>query len=113
LWPTESKVSVLSKEQVLKLTEGGGSSDTLLVVYAPWCKYCQAMEKSFADLAALTTSAFTVAKYRGDEDREFVGKHLGVKSFPTIVKVKKSGEVIKYESEARDVESLRTFAQKN
>ena len=48
-------------------------------------------------------------KYRGDEDREFVSSSLNTQSFPTINYISKDGKVTKYESEKRDVASLKAF----
>jgi len=84
--------------------------DALLVVYAPWCQYCQAMEEEFEKLAA--SSSIPVYKFRGDEQREFVGAELNTKSFPTINKITSSGEAVKYESEVRTVEAITEFATK-
>jgi len=53
-----------------------------------------------------------VYKFRGDEERDFVSSSLNTKSFPTINVVRGDGLVVKYESEARDVESLKAFVEK-
>ena len=54
----------------------------------------------------------TVAKYRGDEERDFVAKEFAVESFPSI-SVFKGGKMTKYTSEARDTASLRAFVEAN
>merc|ERR1711907_26045 len=62
----------------------------------------EAYEKFAADAAA---KGITVAKYRGDEDRDFVQSKFNTESFPTI-NVIKGGKATKYESEDRSVEAL-------
>ena len=80
----------------------------MMVVYAPWCPFCQAMEEEYEKLAAEFGDSVKVAKYRGDEDREFVISNFNTESFPTI-NVLKDGKAVKYESEKRDVDSLKAF----
>jgi len=41
LWGAGSKVEALSKAAVEKLVGGARDKDTLLVLYAPWCPFCQ------------------------------------------------------------------------
>ena len=50
-----------------------------------------------------------VYKFRGDEEREFVGENLNTKSFPTVNFVKADGSVVKYESEDRKAEDFANF----
>lgn len=94
-----------SQADVKSLVASGGES--LMVVYAPWCQFCQKMEEDFEKLAA--EGGISLYKYRGDEDREFVSSELNTASFPTINLVTKDGKVIKYDSEKRDVASLKAF----
>lgn len=110
LWEegSSSVKQVTSQEDALALKNG--SDKSVMVVYAPWCQFCQAMEEDYEKLASELGDSVTVAKYRGDEDREFVTAEFGVQSFPTI-NVVKDGKVIKYESEQRDVESLKAFVE--
>ncbi|KAE8659765.1 5'-adenylylsulfate reductase 1 [Hibiscus syriacus] len=84
----------------------------IVVVYAPWCPYCQAMEESYVALAEkLAGSGVKVAKFRGDgEHKEYAQKELQLGSFPTILFFPKhSAKPIKYASEKRDVDSLMAF----
>ena len=77
-----------------------------MVVYAPWCQFCQGMEEAYEKFAAdAAAKGITVAKYRGDEDRDFVQSKFNTESFPTI-NVIKGGKATKYESEDRSVEAL-------
>ncbi|XP_019436028.1 PREDICTED: 5'-adenylylsulfate reductase 3, chloroplastic-like [Lupinus angustifolius] len=84
----------------------------LVVLYAPWCPFCQAMEESYVDLAEkLAGSGVKVGKFRADgEQKEFAKRELQLGSFPTILFFPKhSSHPIKYPSENRDVDSLMAF----
>ena len=84
----------------------------LVVLYAPWCRFCQAMEESYVDLAEkLARSGVKVAKFRADgEQKEYAKSELQLGSFPTILLFPKhSSQPIKYPSEKRDVDSLTAF----
>ena len=85
----------------------------LVVLYAPWCPFCQAMEGSFVELAEKLagSSGVKVGKFRADGDeKEFAKNELQLGSFPTILFFPKhSSQPIKYSSEKRDVESLMAF----
>ena len=109
LWIGGSKVAELSKAEAEKLP--GSNKDGVVVVYAPWCKFCQALEPQFEELAK-GLNGVMVAKYRGDEDRDFVKAKYNTNSFPTI-NVIKGGKVIKYESEDRSVAAMKKFVQDN
>ncbi|OIV91922.1 hypothetical protein TanjilG_00590 [Lupinus angustifolius] len=84
----------------------------LVVLYAPWCRFCQAMDESYVDLAdKLAGSGVKVGKFRADgEQKEFAKSELELGSFPTILFFPKhSSHPIKYPSEKRDVDSLMAF----
>ncbi|KAA3452595.1 5'-adenylylsulfate reductase 2, chloroplastic-like [Gossypium australe] len=84
----------------------------VVVLYAPWCPFCQAMEASYVELAEkLAGSAVKVAKFRADgEQKEYSKNELQLGSFPTILFFPKhSAKPIKYASEKRDVDSLMAF----
>ncbi|XP_047164093.1 5'-adenylylsulfate reductase 3, chloroplastic-like [Vigna umbellata] len=84
----------------------------LVVLYAPWCPYCQAMEESYVELAQrLEGSGMKVGKFRADgEQKEFARRELELGSFPTVMFFPKhSSRPIKYPSEKRDVDSLMAF----
>ncbi|XP_045815149.1 5'-adenylylsulfate reductase 3, chloroplastic-like [Trifolium pratense] len=84
----------------------------LVVLYAPWCPYCQDMEESYVDLAEkLAGSGVKVGKFRADGDQKEFAKHeLKLGSFPTILFFPEhSSQPIKYPSEKRDVDSLMAF----
>ncbi|KAL3850878.1 hypothetical protein ACJIZ3_012760 [Penstemon smallii] len=84
----------------------------VVVLYAPWCRFCQAMEGSYVELAEkLAGSGIKVAKFRADGDEKaFAQQELQLGSFPTILFFPKhSPRPIKYPSEKRDVDSLMAF----
>eukprot|EP00614_Pseudopedinella_elastica_P007688 CAMPEP_0172596834 /NCGR_PEP_ID=MMETSP1068-20121228/16684_1 /TAXON_ID=35684 /ORGANISM="Pseudopedinella elastica, Strain CCMP716" /LENGTH=419 /DNA_ID=CAMNT_0013396051 /DNA_START=60 /DNA_END=1319 /DNA_ORIENTATION=- len=109
LWDASKAVKAVDKDGALALKSSGDTS--VMVVYAPWCQFCQAMEDQYDALATkLGASGITVAKYRGDEERDFVQSEFDVKSFPTIVALK-DGKVTKYDSEDRDAEKIAAFVE--
>jgi adenylyl-sulfate reductase (glutathione) len=84
----------------------------IVVLYAPWCQFCQGMEESYVELAdKLAGSGVKVGKFRADGDqKEFAQKELQLGSFPTILFFPKhSSRPVKYPSEKRDVDSLLAF----
>ncbi|KAL9452151.1 hypothetical protein AB3S75_008028 [Citrus x aurantiifolia] len=84
----------------------------LVVLYAPWCQFCQAMEGSYVELAdKLAGNGVKVGKFRADGDqKEYAKEKLQLGSFPTILFFPKhSSKPIKYPSEKRDVDSLMAF----
>lgn len=85
----------------------------LVVVYAPWCQFCQAMESEIEKVAADLQEGRMMPTYklRGDEDRAFVQENWNTESFPTINAVSADGKIYKYESEKRDFESLRKWVE--
>ena len=106
LWE-EGKVQALSTPEEVTALKGKGE-EALVVVYAPWCQYCQAMEEEYTKLAG--EADFPVYKFRGDELRDFVSAEMNTASFPTINKLKADGTLVKYESEERTVAALKEFA---
>ncbi|KAG9451391.1 hypothetical protein H6P81_011356 [Aristolochia fimbriata] len=86
----------------------------LVVLYAPWCRFCQAMEASFVEVAdELAGSGVKVGKFRADGDQKaFAQEELQLGSFPTILFFPKhASKPILYPSEKRDVESLLAFVK--
>ncbi|RID75625.1 hypothetical protein BRARA_B02659 [Brassica rapa] len=112
IFKSESLVT-LSRQGVENLMKLDNRKDLWIVVlYAPWCPFCQAMEASYAELAdKLAGSGVKVVKFRADGDqKEFAKQELQLGSFPTIlVFPKNSSRPIKYPSEKRDVDSLTSF----
>ncbi|CAL5402759.1 unnamed protein product [Camellia sinensis] len=88
------------------------SEPWLVVLYAPWCNFCQAMEESYLVLAEkLVDIGVKVGKFRADGDQKaFAEKELQLGSFPTILFFPKhTSRPIKYPSEKRDVDSFMAF----
>lgn len=108
LWDKSQTVkNVESEADILKMRDGQEGS--LVVVYAPWCQFCQAMEDSFEELSqSEDMKSLNFLKFRGDTRRDFVQANLETQSFPTIGFMK-NGKFQKYESEERSVEALKKF----
>jgi len=108
LWDKSTSIKGIDDEdQILTLKKD--SKGSLVVVYAPWCQFCQAMESSFEDTAKSEgMEDFNFVKFRGDTRREFVQANMETQSFPTIGFMK-NGKFEKYASEDRSVEALRKF----
>ncbi|KAD4982286.1 hypothetical protein E3N88_18957 [Mikania micrantha] len=97
-------------ENLLKME--GRKDPWMVVLYAPWCQFCQAMETSYVELAGkLAESGMKVGKFRADGDEKaFAQQELQLGSFPTILFFPKhASKPIKYTSEKRDVDSLMAF----
>ncbi|XP_047940567.1 5'-adenylylsulfate reductase 3, chloroplastic-like [Salvia hispanica] len=104
------KLSRRGIENLVKLEKR--SEAWVVVVYAPWCRFCQAMEESYVELAEkLAGSGVKVAKFRGDgEEKAFAQEQLQLGSFPTVLLFPKHGSrPVKYPSEKRDIDSLLSF----
>ena len=105
-----SHVEHLDKETLQGLLDGPRDVDTLVVLYAPWCRFCKAMEDSYEELAAnLSDKNIRVAKFQADVERDFAAEKFGLKTFPHIALLPaagRAGESIKFASERRDPETL-------
>merc|ERR1712118_362620 len=108
LWDKSSSVQTLTTEEDVATLKASGK-EAVVVVYAPWCQFCQGMEEEYEKLAGAT--GMPVYKFRGDEQREFVEANLNTSSFPTVNYVGADGKAIKYESEVRTVEAMADFAK--
>jgi thiol-disulfide isomerase/thioredoxin len=106
LWEGGKVQTLASQDEVTALKKSG--KEAVVVVYAPWCQFCQGMEEEYEKFAA--DAGVPVYKFRGDEEREFVGAELNTKSFPTINFIAADGTATKYESEDRTVSALKGFA---
>merc|ERR1719454_1554448 len=108
LWDTADSVKELAAPEDVTALKGAGK-EAVVVVYAPWCQFCQAMEDEYSKLAE--ASGLPTYKFRGDEQREFVEATMNTKSFPTINKLTADGTLTKYESEDRSVDAMVAFAK--
>lgn len=108
LWEDGAVKEIETPEKALEIKNSG--KESVVVVYAPWCQFCQGMEEEYAKFAS-EMSDMDVYKFRGDEERDFVQKELNTQSFPTVNVIKADGSVIKYESEERDVASIKAFVE--
>jgi adenylyl-sulfate reductase (glutathione) len=110
---TSTAVESLSKADLQKLLDGPRDKNTMVVLYAPWCQFCQAMEESYNEVAeafvGASSGSLRVAKFQADIERDFAAEKFGLQTFPQIVMLPKSGQagsVIKYPSERRDTDTL-------
>ena len=108
--PAQSELAALASASLRDKT-------TILALYAPWCQFCQALEPAYASLAAkyAGSASVDVAVFRADTEEDgakaFASAELRLGTFPTIVVLPSTGGVVKYESDARDVESLDMFVR--
>merc|ERR1712228_90604 len=108
LWEDGKVKNIANEEEALEVKKSG--KESVVVVYAPWCQFCQGMEEEYAKFAE-EMEGMDVYKLRGDEIRDFVQAEYNTKSFPTVNVVKADGTVVKYESEQRDVASIKAFVE--
>jgi phosphoadenosine phosphosulfate reductase len=112
LWLDGATVAEVTQADVIAGALAG--RDTLLVVYAPWCPFCQKMEAELQRLAAAAGSlgGLRVAKLRGDVCRDFARDELQVSSFPTLLAFPAAGggtKPVKHATEERTAEALLAF----
>lgn len=107
----EHQIETLSSSQWNQL-HSAKEHDYLMVFYAPWCSYSNAFSLSkFSPLKALKES---LAKVNGPKVVQF-DVHaniapISVKSVPSVVMFRKTGEVIEYQGIPRNVQGLMTWA---
>ena len=112
-----SAISVETRESMEKRISRGlkNEENEMIVLYAPWCPFCQAMEGSFTESAQTYGKAKNVrySKFRADQDeKEWSKENLSLASFPTILLFPKGREgYVKLGGERRDVESLQIFVE--
>lgn len=108
---TSGYVEHLDRQRVQELVDGPRDKDTILVLYAPWCQFCQGMEEGYEILAERMQGVDTlrVAKFQADVEREFAAETFGLKTFPQIVMLPRAGppgQSITFRSERRDPDTL-------
>ncbi|KAH8968907.1 hypothetical protein BDL97_02G007300 [Sphagnum fallax] len=100
-----SRVMQLNLDEIDTLATSHRSKPWLVVLYAPWCTHCQAMEPAFNMVAQrLQHSDVFVAKFQADGDNKpYAKQYLQLESFPTILFFPaNSSSVVKYQSEDRE-----------
>merc|ERR1719440_1515657 len=107
LWEGGAVKALGTPAEVDDLVKAGPA---VVTVYAPWCQFCQAMEPEYEKLAKELN--IPVAKFRGDEQRDYVQANLNTATFPTVNVITKDGKVVKYDSEARTVADFKAFVEK-
>lgn len=110
LWEEGSSAvkKIESVDAALEIKSSG--KPAVMVVYAPWCQYSQAMEEEYEKFAA--ESGIDVYSFRGDEVRDFVQAELNTNSFPTVNVIMPDGTAVKYDSEVRTVDAFKEFVEK-
>jgi len=112
---TSESVVTLSRGNIETLVKGENrAKSTLVVLYAPWCQYSQAMNDSYNAVAEeLAGSNVVVAKFNADKDQKsYAQQNLQMQSYPTVLFFpKNSSQIIKYPSENREVDALKSFVQ--
>jgi thiol-disulfide isomerase/thioredoxin len=84
LWEADSSaaIKIATSDDALQIMKRG--KDAVVVVYAPWCQFSQAMEDEYEKFAAKMKGQMDVYTFRGDDVRDFVMANLNTNSFPTV-----------------------------
>ncbi|KAG0557895.1 hypothetical protein KC19_11G165100 [Ceratodon purpureus] len=109
---TSDSVVNLTLDEIDALARTHRSRSWLVVLYAPWCRFCQAMEPNFERVAHhLEQSNVYVGRFRADGDyKEYAKRYLQLEHFPTVLFFpKNSSNIVKYQSENREVDALLGF----
>ncbi|KAK9827682.1 hypothetical protein WJX81_008004 [Elliptochloris bilobata] len=107
-------VEALDKPQLQALLAGPRKRHTMVVFYAPWCPFSQAMEPAYEELAQRYAGFNTlqVAKFQADIERDFASGKFGMKTFPTIYMLPRGrSDFVPYPSERRDTDTLDMWAK--
>lgn len=109
-WLADS-VETLDKAQIEALAGGERDKDTIVVLYAPWCPFCQGLEPTYNAVAeAISGDKLRVAKYQADVDKEYA-QSIGLGSFPTILFMpNNTDKIVKFTSDRRTEESITMWA---
>jgi len=112
---TGENVTTFAREDMEALAKGEKrEKSSLVVLYAPWCSFSQAMNDSYNAVAdKLAGSNVVVGKFNADGDQKSYAKeNLQLQSYPTVLFFpKNSSQIIKYPSENREVSALLGFVE--
>ena len=87
-------VEALDKAGIEKLAGGDRDKDSMIVLYAPWCQFCQGFEPTYTQVASdIASSDLRVAKYQADIDRDYA-ETLGLKTYPTLIFLPKNSDKV-------------------
>lgn len=98
-------VETLDKATLEKLAGGDRDKDSMIVLYAPWCPFCQGFEATYTEVASeIGGEHLRVAKYNADEDKEYA-KTLGLETFPTIIFLPNNSDKVCHRAQRTAVEA--------
>ena len=108
-YTSEDKVAILSDNHFTnkKLTLNRFKNRCgLLVVYAPWCKYCKELAPIIKFLGKqLKSHTFQIGVLNGDANPTTI-QALRVRSYPTLFWTHHDGKLEEYSESKRDMESI-------
>lgn len=109
--PLAESVETLDKAKLEAMVGGERDKDTMVVLYAPWCQFCQGLEPTYNAVAdTISGEKLRVAKYQADTDKEYA-QSIGLTTFPTILFMpKNTDKIVKFTSDRRTEESLEMWA---
>jgi thiol-disulfide isomerase/thioredoxin len=85
-------------------------SPWLVMVYAPWCAHCKALEPTWRQLASALEGEVKVGRVDGSAET-LLGKRLGVRAYPSIFFMHE-GVFVEYgQGDSRDLARLTKFAR--
>lgn len=92
--------------------EGNSNGKTMVLCHWKDCGHCKRMMPEWEKLEANHGTSLTVKKVEKDEDPALMKKH-GVKGFPTILLLDRSGNKIKQYEGERTFDAMKSFAEEN
>ncbi|KAG0618013.1 hypothetical protein M758_4G032600 [Ceratodon purpureus] len=112
---TGENVKTFARGDMEALAKGENrEKSSIVVLYAPWCSFSQAMNDSYNTFAdKLAGSKVVVGKFNADgAEKSFAKENLQLQSYPTVLFFpKNSTQIIKYPSENREVDALLGFVE--
>ena len=81
-------ITTMSNFKQTNSTSDTGSTDTVMIFYAPWCGHCKRSMSDFQDARDQSNGKIILINSEEPESKELLIKY-GIKGFPTIRK--KSG----------------------
>ena len=88
----------------------------LLVVYAPWCGYCQMLAPEWKKFYNKNKDKYTIRALNADNEKggnKQVASGLGVQGFPTIKLIESSGKIGNTFEGERNTENFEKYLSSN